>query len=692
MRISSLTFCGFRCFAEEPVTISLNEMTAFIGPNGSGKTAAIIGLVRLFGESPSQRQVHGTDFFLNQGESLNNASTRTLYIECRLDFPELDSAADIGSAVAEGYRQMVVDEPNGTPYCRMRLEATWVRDGTAEGEIDQKLFWILNGSNDSDELSDEVKRKVSAEDRARIRTIYIPATRDPEQQIKGTTATIFRRLLRGLEWNDTNDDVRKNLSELSDMISSLRGIEQINGCVQTWWAKFYHGHVAEHVAFEAVQGEPSEFLKLLEPAFSSAEGGRNVRSTGLSDGLRSLFSISLTLGLVAVEQAIREDPHESGFNDDALQYVPTLTLFAVEEPENHLSPQYLGQLVSHLQELSGSRSAQVLVSSHSPSILGRVSPVDVRYFLGNEAVDRTSVVPIPLPNNEDDDEAFKYIREAIKGSPELYFANLVILGEGPTEEIVLKRVFDAAGSPVDSSFISIVPLGGRHVNHFWRLLNGIRVPFLTLLDLDREKEGAGWGRIQYIRDQLIKLHGRESEVLNFGEGDESGSLADDLYDSISEYALSETDKMQEWLDYFESSFHVFFSQPLDLDFSLLEAFPDTYKGLAEPPRRGPQLPDIDSDEYPAAIDSRIKRVLSCNAADTADGLGTTYTDSQRELFPWYSYLFVDGSKPVSHTRALLRLDDAVLMGQLPQSLERLVATAKSIVSAEGDDGAEDRQG
>jgi hypothetical protein len=30
------------------------------------------------------------------------------------------------------------------------------------------------------------------------------------------------------------------------------------------------------------------------------------------------------------------------------------------------------------------------------------------------------------------------------------------------------------GFAVDRSFVAVVPLGGRHVNHFWRLRSGIR--------------------------------------------------------------------------------------------------------------------------------------------------------------------------------------------------------------------------
>jgi hypothetical protein len=56
-------------------------------------------------------------------------------------------------------------------------------------------------------------------------------------------------------------------------------------------------------------------------------------------------------------------------------------------------------------------------------------------------------------------------------TPELYFSRLVVLGEGDSEQVVLPRVLAASGIAEDDASVSVVPLGGRHVNHFWRSLN-----------------------------------------------------------------------------------------------------------------------------------------------------------------------------------------------------------------------------
>ena len=86
------------------------------------------------------------------------------------------------------------------------------------------------------------------------------------------------------------------------------------------------------------------------------------------------------------------------------------------------------------------------------------------------------------------------MREAVEAFPELYFARLVILGEGDSEQVVLPRMLEAAGVLLDLRCVSVVPLGGRHVNHFWRLLSSLDIPYLTLLDLDTARHRRRMGK------------------------------------------------------------------------------------------------------------------------------------------------------------------------------------------------------
>ena len=87
MRIESIRLCGFRCFSAAGQKIAFDALTCFVGPNASGKTAAMTALARLFGENQGERVVKHTDFHLLPGERLDAAPERTLSIEVRLAFP-----------------------------------------------------------------------------------------------------------------------------------------------------------------------------------------------------------------------------------------------------------------------------------------------------------------------------------------------------------------------------------------------------------------------------------------------------------------------------------------------------------------------------------------------------------------------------------------------------------------------------
>ena len=126
------------------------------------------------------------------------------------------------------------------------------------------------------------------------------------------------------------------------------------------------------------------------------------------------------------------------------------TLIALEEPENSLSPHYLGRVVRALEEFAGGQDAQAVLATHSPSLMRRVPPEAVRYMRLDEK--RTTVVRhIELPEEA---EAHKFVREAVQAFPELYFSRFVVLGEGDSEEVVLPRLLAAEGILADDASIS----------------------------------------------------------------------------------------------------------------------------------------------------------------------------------------------------------------------------------------------
>ncbi len=62
MKLHTLRLSNFQSFGPEPVELSLEDITYLIGPNGSGKTAALQALCRMFAFDPSLRRIQRSDF------------------------------------------------------------------------------------------------------------------------------------------------------------------------------------------------------------------------------------------------------------------------------------------------------------------------------------------------------------------------------------------------------------------------------------------------------------------------------------------------------------------------------------------------------------------------------------------------------------------------------------------------------
>src|SRR5690606_18985773 len=194
---------------------------------------------------------------------------------------------------------------------------------------------------------------------------------------------------------------------------------------------------------------------------------------------------------------------------------PLLTLLAIEEPENHIAPQLLGRVIKILKTIAEKENSQVLLSSHTPAVIKRLDPQCILHFRITEDYE-TEVNPILLP--EKTDESYKYVKEAVQNYPEIYFARLVVIGEGDSEEVIFNRLMSVMDVDFDDNIITFAPLGHRFVNHIWKLLKALNIPYITLLDLDKEREGGGWGRVKYALKQLIEIGVDRNELLHLGDG------------------------------------------------------------------------------------------------------------------------------------------------------------------------------
>ncbi|GGI78444.1 ATP-dependent nuclease [Shewanella gelidii] len=631
MKLSFIRLSNFQSFGPEPTTLTLDDVTYLIGPNGSGKTAALLALSRMFAFNPAMRRVQRSDFHVPSREE-ETPEERTLWLEAEFSFPELREDID-SSTVAPHFGHMRLDITDGLPRVRYRLTATMGIDG----DIEESFDYVLEVNPDDSPLS---CAKVPRGERNHIHVHYLPARRDPADHVAYGSNAILGRMLRAIQWKDERETISRLAGEITNSLVGNPSIMALSHGLTTTWNKLHKGNFFTDPKVTFVASEVEALLRHTSISFGPGHDEGFVDFTRLSDGQKSMLYLSLVLSSQMVNKATLSGTDKS-FDVEKLK-PPVFTIVALEEPENSLSPHYLGRIVNALKEMTNSGDAQALIATHAPSMLRRVKPEDIRY-LRLCTSRNTQVKHVQMPPTTD--EAHKFVRQAVQAFPEIYFSRLVVLGEGDSEEIVLPRLLTAKGIPVDESAITVAPLGGRHVNHFWRLLSALEIPYITLLDLDIARYQGGWGRMKYVNDQLAAFN--PSNVLPAGHIIPSWSDTTHMVRDYGHYrsALEERG--------------IYFSFPMDLDFAMLLAYPDAYGVLKEDPE-----------------ESTIKAVLGKSHFNSEQ-----YAADERRLFNTYHQLFKLGSKPASHIEAFAKLSDADILRNIPESINRLARVVKERLEA-----------
>lgn len=191
---------------------------------------------------------------------------------------------------------------------------------------------------------------------------------------------------------------------------------------------------------------------------------------------------------------------------------PLCLMIFIEEPEVHLHAQVQQTFISNIWEVinqSAEESGepglvpQLVVTTHSSHIMEAVAFEKVRYFqrchiegeVANQGIRNASVVRSL--------RAFQPEAEAIEGklvSPseslaflkrylrlthcDLFFADAAILVEGAVEKLLMPTMIERTAKRLQSTYLSILEVGGAYAHRFEGLLSFLHIPYLVITDLD----------------------------------------------------------------------------------------------------------------------------------------------------------------------------------------------------------------
>ncbi len=156
--------------------------------------------------------------------------------------------------------------------------------------------------------------------------------------------------------------------------------------------------------------------------------------------------------------------------------IPFMSLILVEEPETHIHPQGQRKLFNDLITCYG----QQIITTHSPYVLSQAK-------LENIVITSNKDKNVQVHRIDFDDlgprSLAKIKQSVIATRGELFFSNLVVLGEGVTEETVLPIYFERyfKRQPFDFG-INILGVGGTNFKPFLTLLEKLDIPWYVFSD------------------------------------------------------------------------------------------------------------------------------------------------------------------------------------------------------------------
>ncbi|KGN86554.1 ATP-dependent endonuclease [Porphyromonas sp. COT-290 OH860] len=189
--------------------------------------------------------------------------------------------------------------------------------------------------------------------------------------------------------------------------------------------------------------------------------------------------------------------------------IEPIHLVFVEEPEAHLHAQAQQVFVKKAFEaLCNNKiikdepwlNTQLVLSTHSNHIVNELDLSCMRYFrrVMDNAGDKIPISDVINLSNTfgSSDETKRFVTRYIRLTHcDMFFADAVILVEGPAEKILVPSFLAKAG--LDSFYISVVEVNGRHAHSFRSLINKIGIPTLIVTDIDATEVVEENGKVKH---------------------------------------------------------------------------------------------------------------------------------------------------------------------------------------------------
>ncbi len=466
MHLSRLKIHNFRCLEEFEIELQPG-LNVILGRNNTGKTA-ILDAIRV---SLGRAACRNDPLFVREEDYYRKTDGgRASNIAIEVEFSDLDK--NQRSGFFEIADLDLEDLSKSKAY--IRTEVQWPL-GNRKPSMPSRSGGPVHPE----------ETQVPQELLSKLPVTYLQALRNAEAALapgyKSKIASLLSEIAtRSAE--DPKDRVQQIVKQAND---SLIGLEFVGNAIKAIQ------DIAKEVAgtdYESmrVAPAPAEFDRILQSMrmFMDRDGLEALGSNGL--GYNNLLYISVVLAHVTAEP-------ESD--------VPILL---VEEPEAHLHPQ-LTELLGKC--LANTRNAQVIVTTHSPTLAASVKPSQIHVLHRGEesAIEAASVCTLGLDVAEE--RSLQRMMDVTRSA--LYFSKGMILVEGISEALLLPEFAYSLEVDLAEQHISVLPISGVAFGVFNKLFqnDGLGIPVAVITDSDPKvlRGSDGWAGHELQRDDAGKL-------------------------------------------------------------------------------------------------------------------------------------------------------------------------------------------
>lgn len=434
MYLEQVRIRNFRLF--EALEVTLNPgLNLLVGENNSGKTALIDAIRMVLGSNSSERTfVSETDFW---------GTSDTFSIQ--LKFSDVD---DHAHRFVEHLTSEAFEAPDGSTQQKpvLYVQLTAKKTGKERRGYPYIKSDVRSGLDGNGLL-------LEAEIRDFLSTTYLKPLRDAEAELSSGRASRLSQIL------NSSKEVREKADAILGIVAEANDQLLSNDLPLKKSADNIRDRYLHNLIFENDKSNLGVFVDI---AGVRADNIDALPDTSKRRYLRSILE-GLSLSLTN-DQKI----HGLGYHNLLFMAAELLLLeqevgnefplLLIEEPEAHLHPQLQMKLLQFIDKKVRSKTnpqgIQCLLTTHSPNLSSKADPSAV-ILLGDG-----NAWPLRPEQTELAPKDYVFLRKFLDATKaNVFFAKGLLFVEGPAENILIPKLAELLGRPLENHGVSVVNYG-----------------------------------------------------------------------------------------------------------------------------------------------------------------------------------------------------------------------------------------